>query len=152
MRFGSPGIQQTVPPFSAVHYSSNSDDWTTPADLFEALNDEFCFTLDPAATAANRKCEKFYTVEDNGLLQSWAGEVVFLNPPYGRDIRQWMQKALMESLFGAVVVCLVPARTDTRWWHDFAAKGQVRFIKGRLKFGTAKYNAPFASAIVVFGQ
>ncbi len=73
-----------------------------------------------------------------------------MNPPYGREIKKWMEKAYLESTKGAVVVCLVPARTDTAWWHDYAMLGKVRFIRGRLKFSGAKHSAPFPSAVVVF--
>lgn len=133
-----------------VHFSSASDDWPTPGFLFQALDAEFRFTLDPAASPANAKCPKFYTSLENGLSQDWTGETVFLNPPYGRNIGKWVAKAYRTSLDGSVVVCLLPARTDTAWWHLYCAKGEVRFLRGRLKFGDAKNSAPFPSAIVVF--
>jgi len=134
---------------SAVHFSSATDLWSTPQDFYDELNKEFNFTLDPCATNDNAKCAKYFTVEDDGLSQSWDGEVVFMNPPYGRVIGDWMKKA---SESAATVVCLVPARTDTRWWHDYVIGGdaEVRFIKGRLKFGGQKNSAPFPSAIVIF--
>ena len=97
----------------------------------------------------NAKCERFFTIEDDGLLQDWQGRV-WMNPPYGREIGRWMRKAYESSLAGATVVCLVPARTDTAWWHDYAAKGHVSFIRGRLKFGDAKNSAPFPNAVVTF--
>lgn len=134
---------------TAVHFSSQSDNWATPREFFDELNREFHFNLDVCASESNAKCESYFTVEDNGLAQQWSG-TCFMNPPYGRTIGSWMQKAYQSSLEGATVVCLVPARTDTRWWHDLASKGEVRFVKGRLKFGDAKTNAPFPSAVVIF--
>jgi phage N-6-adenine-methyltransferase len=133
-----------------VHFSSASDDWPTPQNLFDALDTEFDFTLDPAATVENAKCAKYYTREQNGLSKDWAGETVFLNPPYGRGIGQWVSKAYETALTGSVVVCLLPSRTDTSWWHRYCARGEIRLLKGRLKFGGAKHCAPFPSAIVVF--
>jgi len=132
-------------------YSSNTPEWTTPNILFSELNDEFHFTLDPCCTHENAKCEKHYTIDDDGLSQSWSGETVFMNPPYGRAIRHWMKKAHDEAFDnGATVVCLVPARTDTVWWHEYALGGEVRFIRGRIRFGDGTGRAPFPSAVVVF--
>jgi len=130
--------------------TSKTHEWSTPQDLFDELDKEFYFTLDPCCTHENAKCEEHYTEEDNGLEMPWKRRRVFMNPPYGRQIGHWMKKALIESINGALVVCLVPARTDTAWWHDYAMKGEIRFIRGRLKFGDAKNNAPFPSAIVIF--
>ncbi len=134
----------------SVHFSSRTDEWSTPDDLFESLHREFGFTLDPCCTHGNAKCPRHYTKEDDGLLQNWGNEVVFMNPPYGREIVRWIRKAYESSLEGATVVCLVPARTDTLWWHRFATKGEIRFLKGRLRFGGSKNSAPFPSAIIVF--
>lgn len=136
----------------SVHYSSQKDDWATPQDFFDELDKEFSFTLDPCCTAETAKCSKFYTIEDDGLSKDWSKEVVFMNPPYGRKIGMWMKKAYETSLAGGRCVCLVPSRTDTKWWHDYAAKGTVRFIRGRLKFGDGKRSAPFPSAVVIFGK
>lgn len=133
-----------------VHFSSITDDWYTPQEFFNQLNAEFNFTLDPCASEQNAKCAKFFSKEDDGLSKSWANERVFMNPPYGRAIGDWMRKAKEEAKRGALVVCLVPARTDTKWWHECCIFGEVRFIKGRLKFGGSKDNAPFPSAIVIF--
>lgn len=130
--------------------TSNTPEWSTPQDVYDKLNEEFWFNLDPCCTHENAKCENHYTVEDNGLEQSWKNKRVFMNPPYGREIKRWMKKAHIESINGTLVVCLVPARTDTAWWHDYAMKGEIRFIRGRLKFGDSKNNAPFPSAIVIF--
>jgi phage N-6-adenine-methyltransferase len=135
-----------------VHYSSKTDDWATPQDFFDALDEEFGFDLDPCASASNKKCNKHFSLEENGLEQDWGQSTVFMNPPYGREIKDWMKKAYESSMNGATVVCLVPARTDTKWWHSYAMQGEIRLIKGRLKFGNAKNNAPFPSAIIVFGK
>lgn len=132
-----------------VHFSSKTDLWETPQALFNTLNAEFNFDVDVCATADNAKCAKYFTAEQNGLAQSWSG-TCWMNPPYMRQIGLWMRKAYESAQGGATVVCLVPARTDTAWWHDFAAKGEVRFLRGRLKFGASKNSAPFPSAIVVF--
>lgn len=132
-----------------VHFSSKKDLWETPLWFFDQLNAEFNFTTDVCAIAENAKCERFYSPEMDGLNQDWQG-VCWMNPPYGREIGRWMRKAFESSQNGATVVCLVPARTDTAWWHDYAIKGEVRFIKGRLKFGGSKWNAPFPNAIVIF--
>ena len=134
----------------SVHFSSKTPEWATPQTFFDDLNAEFHFTLDPCSTHENAKCEKHFTASDNGLVQDWSGDRVWMNPPYGREIIHWMKKAYEESLRGAVCVCLVPARTDTSWWHRYAVRGEVRFIKGRLKFGEGKNSAPFPSAVVVF--
>lgn len=135
----------------SVHFSSKDECWETPQSFFDKLNEEFQFTLDPCCTHETAKCKKHYTKCDDGLVQSWGGEVVFMNPPYGKEIVKWMKKAYEECLDnGALVVCLVPARTDTAWWHDYAMKGEVRFIRGRLKFSGHKNSAPFPSAVVVF--
>jgi phage N-6-adenine-methyltransferase len=133
----------------SVHFSSKTDLWATPQKFFDKYDAVYRFTLDVCADKDNAKCANFYTIEDNGLIQPWQG-VCWMNPPYGREIGAWMKKAHESSLKGATVVCLVPARTDTKWWHDYAMHGQIEFIKGRLKFGNAKNSAPFPSAIVVF--
>lgn len=133
----------------AVHYSSEKVEWETPQAFFDELDLEFGFDLDVCALPENAKCDRFFTPEDDGLSQEWCG-VCWMNPPYGRVIGDWMRKAYESSRQGATVVCLVPARTDTRWWHDYAMKGEIRFIKGRLKFGGAATSAPFPNAVVVF--
>lgn len=135
---------------TAVHFSSATVEWATPWDVFNPLNGEFGFTLDVCALPENAKCARYFTPDDDGLAQDWTGDVCWMNPPYGRAIGDWMGKAYREWHKGATVVCLVPARTDTRWWHDYAVKGEIRFIKGRVKFGGHKNPAPFPSAIVVF--
>jgi phage N-6-adenine-methyltransferase len=130
-------------------FSSKTDLWSTPQDLFDRLNSVFRFDLDVCATPENAKCERFFTEEINGLAQEWRGSV-WMNPPYGRGIDAWVKKAFQSAQAGATVVCLLPARTDTRWWHDYVLRGEVTFIKGRLKFGGHNNNAPFPSAVVVF--
>lgn len=134
--------------------TAKSHEWGTPQWLFDELNKEFGpFTLDPCATAENAKCDKFYTKEQNGLEQSWAGETVFMNPPYGREIAHWVKKAHEEWMIAAVTtVALLPARTDTRWFHDHICKKgpEIRFLKGRLRFGGATNSAPFPSMVVIW--
>ena len=131
-------------------YSSNTDLWATPDYFFDSIKDEFNPTLDVCALPENTKCERFFTPEMDGLKQKWDG-VCWMNPPYGRKIKYWVEKAYHESKNGSKIICLLPARTDTKWFHDFIyGKAEVRFIKGRIKFGEAKWNAPFPSMIVIF--
>ena len=132
-----------------VHYSSASDDWATPQYIFDGLNAEFGFNLDVCASSENAKCKQHFTREDDGLSQTWSG-VCWMNPPYGRQIKSWMKKAYESACQGATVVCLVPARTDTIWWHQYSLRGEIRFLRGRLKFGKATNSAPFPSAVVIF--
>ena len=132
-----------------IHFSSATDMWSTPQEFFDQLDSEFGFTLDVCSTHENAKCDQHFTESEDGLSQVWDG-VCWMNPPYGRTIGKWMRKAYESSLTGATVVCLVPARTDTAWWHEYAIKGDVRFLRGRLKFGGSENNAPFPNAVVVF--
>lgn len=132
--------------------TSLSDNWETPPEVFEPLNKEFNFTLDVCASKNNAKCESYYDIDDDGLRCLWQG-TCWMNPPYGRQITKWVKKAYESSLHGATVVCLIPARTDTSWWHDYCMKGEVRFIRGRIYFlkdGKKTTAAPFPSAIVIF--
>ena len=133
--------------------TSNKDDWETPQELFDKLDAIYHFTLDPCSTHENAKCEKHFTVEDDGLAQSWEDETVFCNPPYGRSIGEWVKKCAEESKH-AKVVMLIPARTDTAYFHDYIyRKAKVEFLRGRLKFergGVALNSAPFPSMIVEF--
>ena len=133
-----------------VHFMSKTDEWETPRGVFDKLNTEFGFTLDVCATPANAKCIRYFDMAEDGLAQSWIGYRCWMNPPYGRKIGKWIKKAFESSQNGATVVCLIPARTDTAWWHDYVMKGQIRFIRGRLKFGGQKNSAPFPSAVVIF--
>lgn len=132
-------------------FSSKSDEWATPQNLFDELNKEFNFDLDPCATNENHKCEKFFTLQDNGLTKNWGGYRVFCNPPYS-NVSEWVKKAFYETKQdGTLVVLLLPSRTDTRWFHDYIYnRTEVRFVKGRLKFGDTKGSAPFPSMLVIF--
>ena len=132
-------------------FTSNADQWETPQCFFNKLNEEFNFEIDVCADDTNAKCDKYFTEEVDGLNQEWTG-TCWMNPPYGRQIGKWIKKAYESSLEGATVVCLIPARTDTKWWHEYCMKGEIRLVKGRLKFGGSKNSAPFPSAVVVFGK
>lgn len=133
-------------------FSSKTNDWTTPQDFFDKLNLEFRFTLDPCADASNHKCARYYDREQDGLSRDWEGERVFCNPPYGKEIGKWVQKSFEESKKkNTLVVMLIPARTDTKYFHDYIyGKAEIRFIRGRLKFGNSKTAAPFPSMVVIF--
>lgn len=132
-------------------FSSKTDLWSTPQEFFDKLNDEFHFTLDPCATKENAKCDNYFTKDDDGLSKEWRGQIVFCNPPYGKEIRKWVRKCYEESKKGSLCVMLIPARTDTSYFHDYIyRKAEIRFIRGRLKFGDAKQSAPFPSMVVVF--
>lgn len=137
-----------------VLFSSKRTEWETPLDLFEELNKEFNFTLDPCATSKTAKCAKYFTEEEDGLVQDWSNEIVYVNPPYGTEVIKWVKKSLDEAKKGATVVMLLPARTDTRWFHWYIYnKAEIRFIMGRIKFlidGEEKDPAPFPSMIVIF--
>lgn len=132
-------------------FSSKTDLWSTPQDLFDELNKEFNFDIDVCALPENAKCERYFSPQIDGLSQKWEG-VCWCNPPYGREIGKWVEKAYNSAKFGgAVVVMLLPARTDTKWFHNFIYNiAEIRFIKGRLKFGNAENSAPFPSMIVIF--
>jgi len=135
---------------TVLMFSSKTDQWSTPQDFFDELNKEFNFTLDPCANEHNHKCTKYFTKEQNGLVQSWGNETVFCNPPYGKEMRKWIEKCVDESKH-AKIVLLIPARTDTAYFHDYIyGKAEIRFIRGRLKFGNSKNSAPFPSMIVIF--
>jgi phage N-6-adenine-methyltransferase len=134
-----------------VHFSSKTDLWATPQDFFDELDHEYDFQLDPYATPSNAKCDTYFTEDDDGLSKSWHEYgTIFMNPPYGRVIGKWVQKAYEEAQKGCTVVCLLPSRTDTKWFHDYCMKGKITFIRGRLKFGGSKNPAPFPSMVVVF--
>ena len=162
-------------PINPALFSSVTDQWATPQWLFDALNEQYHFSVDVCALPHNAKCQKYYTPDDNGLNQEWRG-ICWMNPPYGNPefpckpvcskkicqdrgyhintyrpgITDWMEKAYDASKKGATVVCLVPSRTDTEWWHRFAMQGEIFFLPGRLTFGQSKCSAPFPSAIIVF--
>jgi len=140
-----------------VIFSSKSAEWETPQNLYDRLNYDYKFTLDPCSTRENAKCEKYFTMEEDGLSKSWEGEKVFMNPPYGSDIKKWIKKAYEEGQKpNTVVACLIPSRTDTKYWHQYCMRAwKMHFIKGRLKFEN-KFNlggtnsAPFPSVVVIF--
>jgi len=134
-------------------FSSKSNDWGTPQNFYDKLNNSFGpFTLDPCSDGQNNKTDNYFTKEQNGLSQDWSGNKVFMNPPYGRAIKDWLKKAYEEGQKpNTTVVCLIPARTDTKYWHDYVMNAQaVYFVKGRLKFGDSNNSAPFPSAVIVF--
>lgn len=135
-----------------VHFSAKTDEWATPQDLFDTLNKEFNFTLDPCATKESAKCSKFYSIEDDGLSKDWSNERVFCNPPYNRYvIKDWLKK--MSNSGAEIVVALLPARTNTSWFHEFVwKKSEIRFIRGKLTFAGYKWQAPFPSMIVIFSR
>jgi len=133
----------------SVHFSSDTSEWATPTDIFAALDSEFQFTIDVCATAKNAKCAKYFTKAQDGLSKDWMGSC-WMNPPYGDEIGKWVEKAYESGQNGATVVCLVPARVDTDWFWRFCRFGEVRFLKGRLRFGEATASAPFPSAVVIF--
>lgn len=136
-----------------VMFSNKSNEWATPQSLFDELNAEFQFTLDPCADDINHKCDKYYTVNDDGLAQDWSGERVFCNPPYGRQVGNWVKKCFSEVYGGKCkcAVMLLFAKTDTKWFHNYIYnKAEIRFIRGRLKFGNQENNAPFPSMVVIF--
>lgn len=133
--------------------SSNTDQWATPKYLFKEYNQVYNFTLDACASDWNHKVDNYYTEADNGLEQPWTG-IVWCNPPYGRQIKDWIRKGWESAQQGATVVMLIPARTDTAYWHDYVMRGEISFLRGRIKFirpdGTEGDAAPFPSAVVVF--
>jgi site-specific DNA-methyltransferase (adenine-specific) len=138
--------------------TSARTDWATPQALFDALDARFGFTLDAAATAENAKCSRYFTPEDDALAQSWrepdgSPAVVWVNPPYGRDLVRWVKKARQEAEAGSTVVLLVPVRTDTRWFHEEVLGcplASVEFMRGRVKFVGAPAGAPFPTMLVLF--
>jgi len=135
----------------AALMSSKRTDWATPPAIFGPLDEEFGFELDVCATAENAKCARYFSPEQDGLSRDWAPSVCWMNPPYGREISKWMRKAAEEWRKGATVVCLVPARTDTAWWHEYVMLAtEVRFLRGRVRFVGAPHPAPFPSAVVVY--
>jgi phage N-6-adenine-methyltransferase len=134
-----------------VHFSSQTNEWSTPQDFFDTLNTEFNFNLDVCANTENHKCPMWFNQEEDGLSKSWDNSRVFCNPPYGREIGKWVKKA--SEAVGGVVVMLIPARTDTRYFHEYIYQKlnvEIRFLKGRLKFGGSKNSAPFPSMVVIF--
>ena len=143
---------------NAALLSSKKMDYCTPQDFFDRLNDEFGFVLDAAATAKSAKCPAYYTPETDGLNSHWnlaGGGAVWCNPPYGRETGKWVRKAYEEARSGKTVVLLIPARTDTAYFHDYIyGKAEIRFVRGRLRFtdeeGNAYDPAPFPSMVVIY--
>jgi phage N-6-adenine-methyltransferase len=134
-----------------VYHKSKKHDWETPWPVFREYDAEFHFTLDVCATAENTKCARFFSPEVDGLVQDWGDDICWMNPPYGDALPAWMAKAYLSSLAGATVVCLVPSRTGTNWWHDWVlGKGEIRQRKGRITFVGAPSNAGFASVAVIY--
>lgn len=132
-------------------FSSKSVEWETPQAFFDELNKEFHFTLDPCCTDENAKCTKHYTIEQDGLKQDWTGETVYCNPPYGRTMGLWVRKCYEHFCRGGTAVMLIPARTDTKVFHEYIyGKAEIRFVRGRLRFGNSKMDAPFPSMIVIY--
>lgn len=138
-------------------FTSNTPEWETPQNFFDELNEEFNFNQDVCATKENAKCESYFSKDDDGLKMDWKLKVCWMNPPYGKEISSWVKKAYDETHKELInerawkVVCLLPSRTDTRWFHNYIyGKAEIRFIKGRLKFGNSKNSAPFPSMIVIF--
>ena len=139
----------------AIHqslFSSRTDDWPTPQTFFDTLHAEFGFTLDPCATRANAKCGTYFTKGQDGLRQDWGQHRVFCNPPYGRAMQEWTRKCYEASQAGALVVLLAHSRTDTRWFHDFVygKAAEIRFVRGRLRFGSGAQSAPFPSLVAIY--
>lgn len=137
---------------SSVLYSSKTELWGTPQSFFDKLNEEFHFDLDPCALPSNAKCSRFFTPKEDGLAQNWGGAKVFCNPPYGKDISKWVRKCYEESKKPeTLVVMLIPARTDTAYFHDYIyGKAEIRFVRGRLHFNDSKNSAPFPSMVVIY--
>lgn len=134
-----------------VHFSSKTDEWETPQNVFDELNTEFDLEIDVCALPSNKKLNIYWSKRDDGLKQDWSCKRCWMNPPYGREISKWVKKA---AIGGAeIVVALLPARTDTRWFWDYIYQKpnvEIRFIKGRLKFGASKNSAPFPSMVVIW--
>lgn len=144
-------VEKKVKKNLKVHFSSETDDWATPQAFFDELKKEFHFTLDVCASKENAKCLNYIDKKQDGLTWSWDNQAIWMNPPYGREISKWVKKA--SEARGGIVVCLLPSRTDTKYFHEYIYKNkrvEIRFIKGRLKFGNSKNSAPFPSMIVIY--
>lgn len=138
-----------MPEVNQVWFNRSKVDYETPDEIFDPLDAEFHFTLDVAATTENTKCRKFFTVDQDGLIQDWQG-VCWMNPPFGREMKKWVKKAFEEWKKGTTVVCLLPSRTNTAWWHDWVMKGEIRFIRGEVKFKGQKNGLWMPMAIIIF--
>jgi phage N-6-adenine-methyltransferase len=136
---------------SRACFTSKRPDWATPPDLFARLDAEFHFTLDVCATADNAKCARYFSPEEDGLRQSWGRNTCWMNPPYGRGMEKWIVKAWEASWHSALVVALVPARTEMGWFHTYVLGiAEIRYIRGRLRFVGSRYNAPFPSILIIW--
>ena len=135
-----------------VHYSSKNQEWETPQEFFDKLNKEFNFSVDVCATVSNTKCGFYYNKERDALSLEWPSATIWMNPPYGREIGKWVKRAYESAMTSpSPVVCLLPARTDTKWWHEYVMQAdEIRFVQGRLTFSDADSPAPFPSCVVVF--
>ncbi len=132
-------------------FTSRTEEWETPKYVFSALTNEFQFQVDVCATSENTKCKVYFDKSVDGLKREWSPFRCWMNPPYGKNISKWMKKAFEESQRGALVVCLIPSRTDTKWWHDWVMRAsEIRFISGRISFGDGKQSAPFPSCVVIY--
>ena len=141
-----------MPDVKQTWFNRKKVDYETPDEIFNPLNAEFNFTLDVCANSKNAKCNKYFTENDNGLEQRWSGEICWMNPPFGREIKKWVVKAYNESLMGAIVVALLPSRTNTAWWHDYVEKGDVRFIRGEVRFKGYDRGLWMPMCIVIWGK
>lgn len=153
-RFAEPTVGDSAAAAAAGPYYARlrvSHEWATPWPIFAGLNVEFSFDLDVCATAENAKCARYISPHQDGLSQRWVG-TCWMNPPYGRAIGEWVAKAVREASLGATVVCLLPARTDTAWWHDYVLGmgAEVRYLRGRIRFNNGRGRAPFPSVVVIF--
>ena len=135
--------------FDSNRFDSKKQEWETPESIFNPLNKEFKFTLDVCADNKNNKVDNYFDKEQNALNKDWSKDVCWMNPPY-KKVGIWLKKAYEESLKGAIVVCLIPSRTNTNWWHDYCMKGEIRFIRGRPKFKGCKYGLPQPLSIIIF--
>jgi len=132
-------------------WHNRGSDWATPLELYKKLDDEFHFTLDPCASDWNAKCSNYFSVEEDGLNRDWGQRTVFMNPPYGKALNDWVAKAYESACKGAIVVCLVPSATDTSWWHDYALRGEIRYLRGRPRFLTKEgtWQQTFSPSVIV---
>lgn len=135
--------------FDNNRFKSTNQEWETPDSIFQPLDGEFHFTLDVAANSTNTKCLTFISPQQDAIAIHWGNNICWLNPPY-KQVGKWVVKAYNESLVGSTVVCLLQARTNTNWWHDYCMKGEIRFIRGRPIFKGCKHGLPQPLAIVIF--
>ena len=144
-------VQTNKTRLNTALFSSRSEEWETPPHVFRPLHSEFNFQVDVCATSENAKCKVFFDKSVSGLDREWSPFRCWMNPPYGSKISNWVKKAFQESQRGALVVSLLPARTDTQWWHSWVMKAaEIRFVAGRIAFGGGKQSAPFPSCIAIF--